>query len=710
MKSFLKKSLVLLVLISTVLCAFGIGAFADDTVIRIECEDSYTSVKADGTTWAPKDPASTTFSIKEGSIGNGTGLVFNTVEDGNKVIFKVTAAEAGYYVLNFAYRDNQNYFADVQVKVNGEYVGGVFSTKGNTATSYSVTKELGVCALVKGENTVECVMVGTPAKFAFVPDCMTFTLDPDYVYYPNSKYEEIPEDAIIFESETTPFTTTDSTGKTTDVKGENAWAWSLDLNQNGIDVTTISDKLTYFRSGGINGTVDFTVNVEEAGTYDFMWAFRPHDASYCTVDVLINGEKIETVSQFNGDVVQGTRNQASIMRTIRCNGIDFLKGDNTVTFKMVAIRADEDMSKSGFTSDFIALVPAAKAPETPAELLTTDKDVYFVGEPIMVTPIGSGTDWIGIWQPGAETSVTWKYIDSANGGAGSGVETDIIEDKDDTIEPGVYVVGIIPDDMFLKDATNYEDYKVVAKKEIKIISNTPCTDVEGEYNIEFFDGTVIGTATFAGGKMTIAPNTAIADNTLAAGTYALYGTLNDGIFVFDEEGNYLPEVSVWLGWDGVSLSASLEGCMQMVQLVKPGTGGNEGGEGGELPGANELVLGANNINVVDGYNGDEYTFTAPADGNYTITAAEGESNHYIGILEANGNSWIDLPYTLNLKKGDTVTILVATNSGEADEINLVIETDAEIPETGDATLFIVLASVLSLGIAVVAMKRRQSVR
>lgn len=50
-----------------------------------------------------------------------------------------------------------------------------------------------------------------------------------------------------------------------------------------------SGKLAYFRSGGVGGTVDFTVTLDKASSYGFIRAFRPNDTSFSIVQVLVNG-------------------------------------------------------------------------------------------------------------------------------------------------------------------------------------------------------------------------------------------------------------------------------------------------------------------------------------------------------------------------------------------------------------------------------------
>ena len=84
--------------------------------------------------------------------------------------------------------------------------------------------------------------------------------------------------------------------------------------------------------------------------------------------------------------------------------------------------------------------------------LTVDQDHYAVGEPIMVSGIGSGTDWLGIYREGASHSVRWVYVDAAKGGPGSGKEINIRTVPDVNagepvdIPAGTYIIRLMPND------------------------------------------------------------------------------------------------------------------------------------------------------------------------------------------------------------------------------------------------------------------------
>ncbi len=84
--------------------------------------------------------------------------------------------------------------------------------------------------------------------------------------------------------------------------------------------------------------------------------------------------------------------------------------------------------------------------------LTVDKSTYEVGEPIMVSGVGSGKDWLGIYRQSAPHSIRWTYVDTANGGPGSGVAVNIRTVPDVNggepldIPAGTYIIRLMPND------------------------------------------------------------------------------------------------------------------------------------------------------------------------------------------------------------------------------------------------------------------------
>lgn len=90
--------------------------------------------------------------------------------------------------------------------------------------------------------------------------------------------------------------------------------------------------------------------------------------------------------------------------------------------------------------------------------LTVDKASYAVGEPIMVSGIGSGTDWLGIYRVDAPHSIRWTYVDTARGGPGSGVAVnmrtvpDVNGGEPVDIPAGTYIIRLMAN-----DSSNFAD-------------------------------------------------------------------------------------------------------------------------------------------------------------------------------------------------------------------------------------------------------------
>ena len=173
-------------------------------------------------------------------------------------------------------------------------------------------------------------------------------------------YAVLEEEVIaeyFFEAESTPFVAVDSDGIETTTSGESAWYWSLNLSTSGLK-GDISHKLCYFRSGGVNGKIIFTVNVEKAGWYAIDYAFRPHGTSYCTVQVYVNNKCSGTpISHKANIVIDGKKSLASQMRNVTAGFGYFDKGDNTISFIVTQNKDNGDLGNSGFTLDYIQLLP-----------------------------------------------------------------------------------------------------------------------------------------------------------------------------------------------------------------------------------------------------------------------------------------------------------------------------------------------------------------
>ena len=102
----------------------------------------------------------------------------------------------------------------------------------------------------------------------------------------------------------------------------------------------------------------------------------------------------------------------------------------------------------------LPLAVSAEGPviEGDASRLTVSKASYAEGEAIMVSGIGSGTDWLGIYRVGAPHSIRWTYVDTARGGPGSGVEVnlrtvpDVNAGEPTDLPAGTYVIRLMPND------------------------------------------------------------------------------------------------------------------------------------------------------------------------------------------------------------------------------------------------------------------------
>ena len=91
-------------------------------------------------------------------------------------------------------------------------------------------------------------------------------------------------------------------------------------------------------------------------------------------------------------------------------------------------------------------------PVDPA-LLSTDKTTYKVGEPIMITAVGSGNDWVGVAVEGGNGSLRWWCLSDGYGyvWVEPGVPFDALStpaNYNDTCDltPGEYIIVLVADD------------------------------------------------------------------------------------------------------------------------------------------------------------------------------------------------------------------------------------------------------------------------
>ncbi len=110
--------------------------------------------------------------------------------------------------------------------------------------------------------------------------------------------------------------------------------------------------------------------------------------------------------------------------------------------------------------------------------LNIPKTVYAYDEPINISAIGSGKDWVGIYYPDATKSLYWAYIDAnASNGIGSGVVFDIENAPNANsgtpaeLPAGNYIIRLMPND-------TSDTSKAVAYIGITILPKEEATDTE----------------------------------------------------------------------------------------------------------------------------------------------------------------------------------------------------------------------------------------
>jgi len=359
MKRLLSMFLALTLLVS----GLYLTVFASSTpqTLKFEGESTPFTVTDDtGKTTSVNKESKWAWSLNLGiteSKPSGALTYFRSGGVGGTVDFTVTLDKASSYGFIWAFRPNDTSFSTVQVLVNGKAVGDPVSLKTGDTVGGEVNKQniirtvdLGDASFLAGENTVSFKIVelgaATNDKSALTVDYFSLV----------DRSQPVPDPEPIadgrYEAEDTPFTVTDKDGKTTtENKTGSLWAWNLNLSP----VSGASGKVTYFRSGGVGGTVDFKINVAEAGSQSLVWAYRPSPISYSDVQVLVNGEEIGgVISMKSGKMVGGIINNSSeTVRTVTLGNYDFKKGENTVSFKLVKDGTSEEAS--ALTIDYFEL-------------------------------------------------------------------------------------------------------------------------------------------------------------------------------------------------------------------------------------------------------------------------------------------------------------------------------------------------------------------
>ncbi len=293
----------------------------------------------------------------DGITGNsGKIAYFRSGGIGGTVDYQIDLPNAGEYRIYWAFRPNDKSYATVQPLVNGAETAEPVSLKSGDSAGGSMNQfnrvreiELGRFTLPAGASTVSFRLLDNgPGDGSLTVDYIRVVKEGATV--PPTTQED-PPSLLQFEAEDLPIRATDSSGKTATVSGDSAWAWTLNLS----GAVGVSRQLTYFRSGGIGGTVEFDLTVEKAAEHSVVWAYRPSAKSYSDVQVLVNGKEIGgVISQKSGKLVGGVVNNSSeTVRTVTLGNALFQAGTNTVTFRMVGAGAGEQ--DSAFTVDYIQL-------------------------------------------------------------------------------------------------------------------------------------------------------------------------------------------------------------------------------------------------------------------------------------------------------------------------------------------------------------------
>ncbi|MBQ9783059.1 MAG: metallophosphoesterase [Clostridia bacterium] len=173
-------------------------------------------------------------------------------------------------------------------------------------------------------------------------------------------------------------------------------------------------------------------------------------------------------------------------------------------------------------------------PFTVKDAVTVNKTEFAYGEPILVTPYGSGKDWVGI-APASDTltenaSIRWRYIEqgahttASKNGLGSGVTFDIRSNAYWASEkypglgdfpPGKYTVYIALDDQYAEGALRCSTIDITVKGEL------PTAPTSATYSL---DSTKTG---LAGGDVTVTFPQEAMDDVAGAPTHVILYWANE---------------------------------------------------------------------------------------------------------------------------------------------------------------------------------------
>lgn len=137
----------------------------------------------------------------------------------------------------------------------------------------------------------------------------------------------------------------------------------------------------------------------------------------------------------------------------------------------------------------VTLLLSVSLPVSAEELLKTDKTTYTEGESIMVTAVGTGKDWVGIYQKGDpipdKTSIRWYYV--AKDGNTSGTTKNIFDAEVNDARKDLASLPVGEYTLFLFENDGYNklaevDITIVKAPEVveKTLSSDKTEYIEGE--------------------------------------------------------------------------------------------------------------------------------------------------------------------------------------------------------------------------------------
>ncbi len=185
--------------------------------------------------------------------------------------------------------------------------------------------------------------------------------------------------AFRFEAESTSFVAVDSTGRTVATSNQySTWAWSLNLSTSGV-VGDISNKLAFFRTGGLGGYIEFTIPATTdlvSGSYDLWCNVRPNANSYCSLAISVNGgDSLGEFSLEPGVELGGSVNVSQTMHKFKVGMVTLVAdGTDTVRFTLTGYGKDNLDANTGFALDYLEFTPA-----------TADNDILSITAPSDLT-------------------------------------------------------------------------------------------------------------------------------------------------------------------------------------------------------------------------------------------------------------------------------------------------------------------------------------